>query len=122
MRSPSPGRRKAPVRTILRRIVLPRGLDDLLAAGRDQELSTHREEFRTRWGAHDVRHHGTGTNRFHHQAVGDLTLAFEGLEMAAQALHQFIHNAHPGRAHRERRFSVTRGGRPQRRLHQEAPG
>ncbi|CAL9658970.1 hypothetical protein SUDANB126_06922 [Streptomyces sp. enrichment culture] len=48
------------------------------------ELSTRSDDFRTRWGSHDVRHHGTGTKRFHHQAVGDLTLAYEGLEMAAE--------------------------------------
>ncbi|GGR47387.1 transcriptional regulator [Streptomyces cinereoruber] len=47
------------------------------------ELSTRSDAFRTRWGAHNVRHHGTGTKRFHHLAVGDLTLAYEGLEMAA---------------------------------------
>lgn len=47
------------------------------------ELSTRSDDFRTRWGAHNVRHHGTGTKRFHHHAVGDLTLAYEGLEMAA---------------------------------------
>ncbi|MET7683292.1 helix-turn-helix transcriptional regulator [Streptomyces sp. NPDC005423] len=48
------------------------------------ELSTRSDAFRTRWGAHDVRHHGTGTKRFHHAAVGELTLAYEGLEMAAE--------------------------------------
>lgn len=48
------------------------------------ELSTRSDDFRTRWGAHNVRHHGTGTKRFHHHAVGDLTLAYEGLEMAAE--------------------------------------
>lgn len=48
------------------------------------ELSTRSDGFRTRWGAHDVRHHGTGTKRFHHPAVGALTLAYEGLEMAAE--------------------------------------
>ncbi|MFE0774252.1 helix-turn-helix transcriptional regulator [Streptomyces sp. NPDC058861] len=48
------------------------------------ELSTRSDAFRTRWGAHNVRHHGTGTKRFHHHAVGDLTLAYEGLEMAAE--------------------------------------
>ncbi|MBX6769395.1 MAG: helix-turn-helix domain-containing protein, partial [Actinomadura rubrobrunea] len=48
------------------------------------ELSTRSDEFRTRWGAHNVRRHGTGTKRFRHQAVGDLTLAYEGLEMAAE--------------------------------------
>ena len=40
------------------------------------ELSTLSEEFRTRWGAHNVRHHGTGTKRFHHSAVGASTPAW----------------------------------------------
>lgn len=48
------------------------------------ELSTRSSEFRTRWGAHNVRHHGTGAKTFHHHIVGDLTLAYEGLEMAAE--------------------------------------
>jgi transcriptional regulator with XRE-family HTH domain len=61
------------------------------------ELSTRSDEFRTRWGAHNVRHHGTGTKRFHHQAVGDLTLAYEGLEMAAEpGLTLTIYTAQPG--------------------------
>ncbi|WP_329206427.1 helix-turn-helix transcriptional regulator [Streptomyces sp. NBC_00683] len=61
------------------------------------ELSTRSEEFRTRWGAHNVRHHGTGTKRFHHPAVGGLTLAFEGLEMAAEpGLTLTIYTAEPG--------------------------
>ncbi|ROQ63753.1 helix-turn-helix protein [Streptomyces sp. 840.1] len=61
------------------------------------ELSTRREEFRTRWGAHNVRHHGTGTKRFHHSAVGELTLAYEGLEMAAEpGLTLTIYTAEPG--------------------------
>ncbi|SEE05929.1 Helix-turn-helix domain-containing protein [Streptomyces misionensis] len=61
------------------------------------ELSTRSDEFRTRWGAHDVRHHGTGTKRFHHRAVGDLTLAYEGLEMAAEpGLTLTVYTAEPG--------------------------
>lgn len=48
------------------------------------ELSTRSDAFRTRWGAHNVRHHGTGTKRYHHRAVGGLTLAYEGLEMTAE--------------------------------------
>ncbi|MYR47051.1 helix-turn-helix transcriptional regulator [Streptomyces sp. SID5910] len=61
------------------------------------ELCTRSDEFRTRWGAHDVRHHGTGTKRFHHQAVGDLTLAYEGLEMAAApGLTLTVYTAEPG--------------------------
>jgi transcriptional regulator with XRE-family HTH domain len=61
------------------------------------ELSTRSDEFRTRWGAHNVRHHGTGTKRFHHHAVGDLTLAYEGLDMAAEpGLTLTIYTAEPG--------------------------
>lgn len=61
------------------------------------ELSTRSDEFRTRWGAHNVRHHGTGTKRFHHRVVGDLTLAYEGLEMAAEpGLTLTIYTAEPG--------------------------
>lgn len=61
------------------------------------ELSTRSDAFRTRWGAHNVRHHGTGTKHFHHHAVGDLTLAFEGLEMAAApGLTLTIYTAEPG--------------------------
>ncbi|WP_441248301.1 helix-turn-helix transcriptional regulator [Kitasatospora sp. McL0602] len=63
------------------------------------ELSTRSDEFRTRWGAHNVRHHGTGTKRFHHAAVGDLTLAYEGLEMAAEpGLTLTVYTAEPGSA------------------------
>lgn len=61
------------------------------------ELSTRSDEFRTRWGAHNVRHHGTGTKRFHHHTVGDLTLAYEGLDMAAEpGLTLTIYTAEPG--------------------------
>jgi transcriptional regulator with XRE-family HTH domain len=61
------------------------------------ELSTRSTEFRTRWGAHDVRHHGTGVKSFHHHIVGDLTLAYEGLEMAAEpGLTLTIYVAEPG--------------------------
>ncbi|MEU1089231.1 helix-turn-helix domain-containing protein [Streptomyces sp. NPDC005892] len=61
------------------------------------ELSTRSDEFRTRWGAHDVRHHGTGTKRYHHGVVGALTLAYEGLEMAAEpGLTLTVYTAEPG--------------------------
>jgi transcriptional regulator with XRE-family HTH domain len=60
------------------------------------ELSTRDDDFRTRWGAHNVRHHGTGTKRFHHQAIGELTLAYEGLDMAAEpGLTLTIYTAEP---------------------------
>ncbi len=61
------------------------------------ELSTRSDAFRTRWGAHNVRHHGTGTKSFHHAAVGALTLAYEGLEMATDpGLTLTVYTAEPG--------------------------
>ncbi|OPG08781.1 helix-turn-helix transcriptional regulator [Microbispora sp. GKU 823] len=61
------------------------------------ELSTRSDAFRTRWGAHNVRHHGTGVKRFNHPVVGDLTLAYEGLEMAAApGLTLTVYTAEPG--------------------------
>jgi transcriptional regulator with XRE-family HTH domain len=61
------------------------------------ELCTRSDEFRTRWGAHDVRHHGTGSKTFHHPVVGDLTIAYEGLEMATEpGLTLTIYAAEPG--------------------------
>lgn len=63
------------------------------------ELSTRSEEFRSRWGAHNVRHHGTGSKTFHHSVVGEITLAYEGLEMAAEpGLTLTIYAAEPGSA------------------------
>ncbi|MGA5192646.1 helix-turn-helix transcriptional regulator [Streptomyces exfoliatus] len=60
------------------------------------ELSTRSDAFRTRWGAHDVRHHGSGFKRYHHAAVGELTLAYQGLEMAAEpGLTLTIYTAEP---------------------------
>lgn len=61
------------------------------------ELSTRSEEFRRLWGAHNVRHHGTGFKTFNHSVVGEMTLAFEGLEMAAEpGLTLTIYTAEPG--------------------------
>lgn len=48
------------------------------------ELCTRSDEFRRRWGAHDVRIHATGTKHFHHPVVGDLTLAYEALDLAGE--------------------------------------
>ncbi|MGW5038860.1 helix-turn-helix transcriptional regulator [Streptomyces parvulus] len=85
------------------------------------ELSTRSKEFRGRWGAHNVRRHGTGTKRFHHPVVGDLTLAFEGLEMAAApGLTLTVYAAEPGSASEEAlrllaSWSVTEPGPRTRR-------
>ncbi|MEO3751885.1 helix-turn-helix transcriptional regulator [Streptomyces sp. B6B3] len=75
-----------------------KGLHDLVG-----ELSTRSDAFRTRWGAHNVRLHGTGVKRFRHAVVGDLTLAYEGLEMpAAAGLTLTIFAAEPGSPSEER--------------------
>nr|WP_303715865.1 hypothetical protein [Kutzneria buriramensis]WKX16337.1 hypothetical protein Q4V64_45645 [Kutzneria buriramensis] len=61
------------------------------------ELSTRSDAFRTRWGAHNVTHHGTGIKRFHPPVVGDLTLAWEALALAAEpGLTLTIYTAEPG--------------------------
>jgi transcriptional regulator with XRE-family HTH domain len=76
------------------------------AAGRDPhdrrlhelvgELSTRSEEFRRRWQAHDVRTHGTGVKHVHHRVVGDLELAYEGLDLRAEpGLTLTVYSAEP---------------------------
>ncbi|MEV6379540.1 helix-turn-helix transcriptional regulator [Streptomyces sp. NPDC051773] len=77
------------------------------AAGRDPhdkdlhdlvgELSTRCDAFRVRWGSHNVRRHGTGSKRFHHPVVGDLTLSWHGSAMDAEpGLTLLIYTAEPG--------------------------
>ena len=69
-----------------------KGLHDLVG-----ELSTRSDEFRRRWGAHDVRIHGTGVKNFHHHVVGDLALAYETMELRADPeLTLTIYAAEPG--------------------------
>jgi transcriptional regulator with XRE-family HTH domain len=61
------------------------------------ELSTRSEEFRRRWSSHNVRLHGAGIKHFHHHIVGDLTLAYESLDMVAEpGLTMTIYAAEPG--------------------------
>lgn len=75
-----------------------KGIQDLVG-----ELSTLSDEFRTRWAAHNVRTHGSGTKRFRHPAVGDLTLVYEELAITAdpgQVL--LIYSAEPGSPSAER--------------------
>jgi hypothetical protein len=56
-----------------------KGLHDLVG-----ELSTRSDDFRRRWGAHNVRTHGSGTKHFRHPIVGDLTLAYESLDLRGE--------------------------------------
>lgn len=63
------------------------------------ELSTRSDEFRRRWSAHDVRIHATGTKHFHHPVVGDLTLAYESVDLRGDAgVGMTIYAAEPGSA------------------------
>nr|WP_306422489.1 helix-turn-helix transcriptional regulator [Paenarthrobacter aurescens] len=67
------------------------------------ELSTQSDAFRTRWGAHNVRRHGSGTKNFQHHEVGELTLTYEGMELTAEpGLSLLIYTAAPGSASQER--------------------
>jgi len=67
------------------------------------ELSTRSEQFRRLWGRHDVWHHQTGTKRYHHAAVGDLTLHYDGLDLVAQPSAQLtVLTAEPGSADHEK--------------------
>jgi transcriptional regulator with XRE-family HTH domain len=70
---------------------------DRALSGLIGELSTRSETFRTWWAAHNVRFHRTGVKRFHHPVVGDLTLTFEALDLAADAgLRISAYSAEPG--------------------------
>ncbi|PRZ09568.1 transcriptional regulator with XRE-family HTH domain [Isoptericola sp. CG 20/1183] len=75
-----------------------KGLQDLVG-----ELSTRSETFRRLWGAHDVRSHGSGTKRFHHPVVGELTLAYEELAITAEPGQVLmVYTAEPGSPSAER--------------------
>lgn len=67
------------------------------------ELSTRSEVFRRLWGAHDVRTHGTGTKRFNHPVVGEVTFAYEELAITAEPGHLLlVYTAEPGSPSAER--------------------
>ena len=61
------------------------------------ELATRSDAFRTRWAAHDVRLHRTGAKRFAHPVVGELSLAFDAMELPADlGLTLTAYTAEPG--------------------------
>ncbi len=75
-----------------------RGLQDLIG-----ELSTRSDTFRRLWADHNVRTHGTGTKRFNHPVVGELSLAYEELAITAEpGLVLLIYTAEPGSPSAER--------------------
>jgi hypothetical protein len=69
-----------------------RRLSDLIG-----ELSTRSDEFRVRWAAHNVKFHRTGMKKLHHPLVGDLTLAYEALELPGDTGQRIlVYTAEPG--------------------------
>jgi transcriptional regulator with XRE-family HTH domain len=69
-----------------------RDLSDLVG-----ELSTKSDEFRTLWAAHNVRLHNSGVKHLHHPVVGDVSLSYNGMELAADSsLTIFVYMAEPG--------------------------
>jgi transcriptional regulator with XRE-family HTH domain len=69
-----------------------RRLSDLIG-----ELSTRSEAFRVRWAAHNVKFHRTGVKRLRHPVVGDLTLAYEALELSGDVGQRInVYTAEPG--------------------------
>jgi transcriptional regulator with XRE-family HTH domain len=69
-----------------------RDLSDLVG-----ELSTKSDEFRTLWAAHNVRLHNSGVKHLRHPLVGELSLSYTGLELAAApGLTIYVYMAEPG--------------------------
>jgi transcriptional regulator with XRE-family HTH domain len=87
-----------------------RSLSDLVG-----QLSTRSDDFRVRWAAHDVAFHRTATKHMNHPLVGDMTLAFEMLELPADpGLSVLVYSAEPGSPSEEAlrelaAWSATRG-------------
>lgn len=75
-----------------------KGLQDLVG-----ELSTRSDVFRTLWGAHNVRTHGSGIKRFNHPVVGEVSLAYEELVITADpGSILMVYTAEPGSPSAER--------------------
>ena len=71
-----------------------RDLTDLIG-----ELVTRSDDFSARWAAHHVRRHTSGRKRIHHPVVGDLELAFDSMDLAADpTLTVTVYTAEPGSA------------------------
>jgi transcriptional regulator with XRE-family HTH domain len=69
-----------------------RGVSDLVG-----ELATQSETFRTFWAMHNVHVHDSGVKRLHHPLVGELTLTYETMELAASpGLTIAVYTAEPG--------------------------
>jgi transcriptional regulator with XRE-family HTH domain len=82
----------AALRTEVGRDPFDRNLADLVG-----ELSTRSEEFAMLWATHNVRLHNAAEKRFNHPLVGELTLSYDRLAVAADpGLAIFVYVAEPG--------------------------
>ena len=81
-----------------------RDLSDLVG-----ELATQSEEFRTRWASHNVRFHNTGVKLFNDPVVGEVSLSFNRLDLAADP-------GFPLHLHRRARLSFRGRAEPPRQL------
>jgi len=89
-----------------------RGLSDLVG-----QLSSRSDDFRVRWAAHDVGFHRTATKQMRHPLVGDLTLAFEILELRADpGLSVLTYSAEPGSDSERALHELLRWGATRARL------
>jgi transcriptional regulator with XRE-family HTH domain len=80
------------LRTAAGRDPLDRNLSDLIG-----ELSTRSDEFRTRWGAHNVLQQTAGAKQVSHRIVGDITVEFDALELLAEpGTMLYTYSAEPG--------------------------
>lgn len=63
------------------------------------ELSVHSVDFRTMWASHRVLQLKTGVKRYHHPVVGDLDLAYDGLQLVSDPdLRLSVYSAEPATA------------------------
>jgi transcriptional regulator with XRE-family HTH domain len=80
------------------------------------DLTTRSDRFSALWATHDVRWHTTGTKLFHHPVAGDLSLAYEGLELPADSGQTLItFTAEPGSPSQQAlTFLASWAGSPER--------
>jgi hypothetical protein len=74
-----------------------RNPDDRVLTELIGELTTRSEKFSALWATHNVRWHTTGTKHFHHRVVGDLSLAYEAMQLTADPGQTLLtYTAEPG--------------------------
>ena len=66
----------AVLRATVARNTYDKPLSDLVG-----ELSTRSDEFRTRWAAHNVRRHTSGSKRMRHHVIGEIELNYQSFEL-----------------------------------------